>query len=488
MSHILQNETIAAISTGLTQSGISIIRVSGSKAVDIVDSLFINKKREHILKNARSHTLHYGFFCHGNNSVDQENDIIDEVLVSIMLAPKTYTGEDVVEVNCHGGIYVTSIILDEIIKNGAVSALPGEFTKRAFLNGRIDLTKAEAVMDMISSENELSRKISMDGLKGNLYKSINSLREEILEQVAYIEAALDDPEHYELTDYEDELRLKINDIIIKINELIDSYNDGKIIKNGIRTVILGKPNAGKSSLMNLLSGHERSIVTAIPGTTRDILEQDIKIRNLGITLVDTAGIHSTQDEVEKIGIERSLLALKDADLCLFVADSSINQDENDDLILKSILDAGIPFIVLLNKNDLNIVTEKSDIMDLIRNLSINKNIENNINDFDDNIIYFSVKDETGLDELKNRINKLFFSGNIASGSQNLIITNSRHYHELCSCKDSLKLVIESMDSHMPVDFYTVDLMQAYEHLGLIIGQEIGDDLADEIFSKFCMGK
>lgn len=472
----IKNDTIAAISTGLTDSGISIVRMSGPDSINIADKLFINKNKQHILKNAGSHTLSYGFFCNADK-------IIDEVLVSVMRAPHTYTGEDIVEINCHGGIYITQVILNTLYSFGAQSAEPGEFTKRAFLNGKLDLSKAESIMDLIASKNELSRKVSMDHLRGDILDAVNKLRASILEDVAYIESALDDPEHYDLTGFSDILLDHTENNLSVIKRLIDSYRDGQIIKNGIRTVILGKPNAGKSSLMNLLSGFDKSIVTNIPGTTRDILEQEIRIDNIALTLVDTAGIRETSDEVEKIGVSRSLEAIYRSDLIIFVCDASTQPDENDKKILISILKSGIPSIFLLNKCDLDTKVDTKKFESLILDIDSNY-FKNN----QKNIVSFSSKTSEGMEILKDTVISLFFSGNLESLSDSIIITNERQYKELLDCSKSLEFVIQSIKDGLFEDFYTIDLIQAYESLGYIIGVEIGDDLVNEIFSRFCMGK
>lgn len=454
-----QTDTIAAIATSMNSSGIGIIRVSGENAIAVADSIFRGKIK---LSECDSHTIQYGHIYDGDL-------LVDEVIVLIMKAPRSYTTEDTIEIDCHGGILVMKKILSLLLKNGARLAEPGEFTKRAFLNGRIDLSEAESVMDLISSNSELSMKNSIRQLSGALNSIIVDLRGKILYETAFIEAALDDPEHYDLTDYSLSLDSKVDKMLTTINSLIDSFNSGHILKEGISTLILGKPNAGKSSLLNTLSRRERAIVTDIPGTTRDTLEEHITINGVSLNIIDTAGIRDTDDLVEKIGVDKALDSINDADLILFVIDSSSDFDENDKFILEQISDK--KFIILLNKSDLSSKVTEEEICSL----------------YQKPVISFSSKTLDGLDSLENTITKMFFNGEIASDST-LYITNSRQADCLNRAKNSLLNVKLTIENSMPEDLFSIDLLDAYNSLGEITGETIDDDLANKIFSSFCMGK
>ncbi len=399
-------------------------------------------------------------------------EILDEVMAAVMKAPNSYTKEDTVEINCHGGVLIVQKVLETVLRNGARLAEPGEFTKRAFLNGRIDLAKAEAVMDIIHSRNEFALKSSMKQLKGSISDCIRQMREEILYEIAFIESALDDPEHISTEGYPEKLLPKIGDLLLRCNKLIDSADDGKVLKEGINTVIVGKPNAGKSSLMNLLVGEEKAIVTEVAGTTRDVLEESIRLHGIGLNIIDTAGIRSTEDVVEKIGVERALKIASDADLILYVVDSSVALDESDEEILDLI--RGKKCIVLLNKTDLVPVVEEEELRKKLRDAEIS-------------VIRTSTRDNTGIEEFENTIKEMFFSGAL-SMNEEVIITNMRHKQALEEARDSLLMVKKSLEDEMPEDFYSIDLMSAYASLGYIIGEEVGEDLVNEIFSKFCMGK
>lgn len=460
-----QTETIAAIATALSDSGIGIVRISGDDAIEIGSRVYRSKNGCHSLKDYGSHTIHYGFIMDGD-------EILDEVMVAVMKAPNSYTKEDTVEINCHGGVLIVQKVLETVLRNGARLAEPGEFTKRAFLNGRIDLAKAEAVMDIIHSRNEFALKSSMKQLKGSISDCIRQMREEILYEIAFIESALDDPEHISTEGYPEKLLPKIGDLLLRCNKLIDSADDGKVLKEGINTVIVGKPNAGKSSLMNLLVGEEKAIVTEVAGTTRDVLEESIRLHGIGLNIIDTAGIRSTEDVVEKIGVERALKIASDADLILYVVDSSIALDESDEEILDLI--RGKKCIVLLNKTDLVPVVEEEELRKKLRDAEIS-------------VIRTSTRDNTGIEEFENTIKEMFFSGAL-SMNEEVIITNMRHKQALEEARDSLLMVKKSLEDEMPEDFYSIDLMSAYASLGYIIGEEVGEDLVNEIFSKFCMGK
>lgn len=457
------NDTIAAIATGMTDAGISIIRISGDKAIEVADLVFKSKSGKKLI-DQKSHTMHFGYIYDGNTD-------IDEVLISIMRNPHSYTGEDTIEINCHGGIYITNKILEVVLSKGVRLASPGEFTKRAFLSGKMDLSKAEAVMDLIASKNDFAAKNSIKQLKGNILDEIHDLRSKIIYEIAYIESALDDPEHFDLTGYPDELDEKIINIEDTLNKLIDNSKNGKIRKDGISSVIVGKPNAGKSSFLNLLIGEDKAIVTSTAGTTRDVLEESVKLDDMILHLYDTAGIRDTSDEIEKIGVEKAKKHIEEADLILYMVDSSIPLDENDDDII-DLLNAR-NYIVLLNKSDLDTVTTEDDLKKILGS--------------DTSIIRISAKENMGVDEFSSALKKMFYNKNI-NINDDVIITNTRQIQELKLALDSLSLVRKSIADGMPEDFFSIDLTSAYEHLGFIIGEEINEDVVDEIFSKFCMGK
>lgn len=455
-------DTIAAVATAMSSSGIGIIRVSGEESIAIVDRIFKSKKSGKNLFKVPSHTVHYGMIQDGE-------EILDEVLVVVMRGPHSYTAEDTVEIDCHGGILMMKKILETVIKYGARPAEPGEFTKRAFLNGRIDLSQAEAVMDVINAQNDYAIKSSVSQLKGSVSRKVRSLRDEILYQIAYIESALDDPEHISLDGYSDQLLKTIEPMIQDVDNLLKSADNGRIVSEGIRTVILGKPNAGKSSLMNVLLGEERAIVTDIAGTTRDTLEEQIQLHGISLNIIDTAGIRDTEDVVEKIGVSRAKKVADEADLIIYVADGSRPLDENDEQIIKLIQNRKA--IVLMNKTDLKQEFSEKD-------LEAKTNLP---------VIGISAKEETGIDELEKAIQQMFYGGEINFNNE-VLITNIRHKTALADTLDSLKMVRQSICDHMPEDFLTIDLMDAYEQLGKIIGESVEDDLVNEIFSKFCMGK
>lgn len=464
----MKTDTIAAIATAMSDSGIGIIRVSGTEAIAIVNKIYKTKSGLRCLYSFASHTIHYGFI------VDDSDNVIDEVMVSVMKAPRTYTAEDTVEINCHGGVFMMNRILEEVIKNGARIAQPGEFTKRAFLNGRIDLSKAEAVMDIIQSKNQLALKSSVSQLRGSVSDMVRKLRQELIYEIAFIESALDDTEHISLDGYNEKLSSIVDNIIQELNALIESADNGKMLKEGINTVIVGKPNAGKSSLLNLLVGEEKAIVTNVAGTTRDVLEETIRLQGISLNIIDTAGIRTTEDAVEKIGVQRAKKYASDADLIVYVVDASVPLDESDNEIIDLIQNKR--FIVLLNKTDLDMIVTEGLLADRI-----------NIKDNDSCIIKTSTKDNKGIDIFEDRIKNMFFKGDISFNDQ-VFITNMRHKEAITDAYESMLQVRKSLINNMPEDFYSIDLMSAYASLGTIIGEEIGEDLVDEIFSKFCMGK
>lgn len=482
----MKTDTIAAIATAMSDSGIGIIRVSGDDAIEIVDKIYRNVNNEKVLKKYESHTIHYGFI------VKDDESVLDEVMVSVMKKPKSYTMEDTVEINCHGGVFMMREILSAVMHSGARIAQPGEFTKRAFLNGRIDLSKAEAIMDIIHAKNEFALQSSVKQLKGSVSDKIKDLREEILYEIAFIESALDDPEHISLDGYHERLSDKTEHIITELDKLLDSADDGRMLKEGINTVIVGKPNAGKSSLLNKLIGEERAIVTDVAGTTRDILEETISLGGITLNMIDTAGIRNTEDVVEKIGVEKAKNISKDADLILYVVDSSVNLDESDREIIQMIHNKNV--IILLNKSDLNEVVNEEKLSHMIYDVT-KKSFEGDNAGEDNNseksyimkMVKISTKEEDGIDTLTEFIRDMFFHGKISYNDE-VYITNMRHKEAICDAKESILQVINSLKMNMPEDFYSIDLMSAYASLGNIIGEEVGEDLVNEIFSKFCMGK
>ena len=457
----MRTDTIAAIATAMSSSGIGIIRISGDAAVQIVDRIFFMKNKKN-LSDMPTHTIHYGHVKDGD-------EVIDEVMVVLMRAPKSYTKEDTVEIDCHGGVYVMKRVLETVIKYGARPAEPGEFTKRAFLNGRIDLAQAESVIDIIHAKNEFALKSSERQLSGFLSSAVKTVREKLLHEIAFIESALDDPEHISLDGYPKTLQGIVEEAGKEIRKLLANSDNGKILKEGISTVIIGKPNAGKSSLLNTLVGEERAIVTDIAGTTRDVLEEQINLNGIILNVIDTAGIRKTDDVVEKIGVDRAKKYLNDADLAIYVVDTSTQLDENDFEIMEFLKDRKA--IILLNKSDLAPVTDRE---------SIRKHL-------DKKMIAISAKEQTGIGELEETIREMFFTGEVTFNDE-VYITNIRHKTALQEAMNSLNLVVQSIMDGMPEDFYSIDLMNAYEELGSIIGEAVEDDLVNEIFSKFCLGK
>ena len=457
----MKKDTIAAIATAMSSSGIGIVRISGDEAFDIIKKIYVGKNNKD-LTQVKSHTIHYGY-------VMDDEETIDEVLVMIMKGSHSFTGEDTVEIDCHGGVYVVKRILETVIKYGARPAEPGEFTKRAFLNGRLDLSQAEAVIDVINSKNEYALKSSVSQLKGNVQRKIKEIREEIIYHTAFIETALDDPEHISVDGYGEKLKITVDKLLEELNVLLKSSDNGRIIKEGIKTVIVGKPNAGKSSLLNVLVGEDRAIVTDIAGTTRDVLEEAIQLNGISLNIMDTAGIRDTEDVVEKIGVDKAKLYANEADLVIYVVDASRELDENDFNIIHMIQDKKA--VVLLNKSDLDTVVTENMIKSYIEKP----------------ILSISAKEESGIRELEDTLKDMFFHGEILFNDE-VYITNIRHKTALQDAYDSLVKVNVSIENNMPEDFYSIDLLDAYESLGSITGETIGEDLVNEIFSKFCMGK
>ena len=455
-------DTIAAIATAMAPSGIGIVRISGPEAVAVADRLYRGKKKEKKLADMKSHTIHYGWIV-------EKEQVLDEVLVMLMRGPHSYTGEDTVEIDCHGGVLAVKRVLEAVLHAGARIADPGEFTKRAFLNGGIDLSQAEAVMDVISAKSEYALQSSVSQLQGSVRRAVKEIREKLLYEIAFIESALDDPEHISLDGYPEKLEGIVQEEKRQIEKLLKSADDGKMLQEGIKTVILGKPNAGKSSLLNLLVGEEKAIVTDIAGTTRDVLEEQISLGGISLRMLDTAGIRSTADKVEQIGVERAKEHAKNADLILYVVDASVPLDENDGQIMELL--KGRKTILLLNKSDLETVISKEELTARI----------------DAPVLNISAREETGLAELEALIKEMFFQGEISFNDE-VYITNMRQKRALEEALESLKLVENSIAMGMPEDFFSIDLMNAYERLGSIIGEAVGEDLVNEIFSKFCTGK
>ena len=439
---MLYNDTIAAIATRMTSSGIGIIRISGSDAFAVAEKIFRPHKKDKRLSEQETYTIHYGTIMDGKET-------LDEVIVLLMKGPHSYTAEDTVEIDCHGGVFVMKKILELVL--------------------RIDLSQAEAVMDVIESKNAYALKSSVSQLSGSVMRKIKEIREKVLYEIAFIESALDDPEHISLDGYPEELGKKVDNLSDEVRKLLINAEDGRVLREGIKTVIIGKPNAGKSSLLNVLAGDERAIVTDIAGTTRDTLEEQIQIRGLSLCMVDTAGIRQTEDVVEKIGVDRARKAADQADLILYVVDSSTNLDENDDEIISFLKDQNV--VVLLNKTDLSMVTTPEMVKERLHKP----------------VVCISARMETGIDELADLLESMFLSGKV-SFNEEVYLTNARQKRAMEEAGESLKKVQESISLGMPEDFYSIDLMDVYESLGSITGESVGEDLVNEIFSKFCMGK
>lgn len=463
---IKEFDTIAAIATAFGEGGIGIIRISGEDAFSIANKIFkpFAKNKQNInIKDYESHTLTYG-------KIEDNGEMIDEVLLSVMKAPKTYTCENVIEINCHGGNNSVKRVLQTVLKNGARIAENGEFTKRAFLNGRIDLSQAEAVIDIINSKTEIAHKSAVGRLKGKLNQKIEEYRNDILTMTAHIEAAIDYPEHDDETMTYKTIEENTKILIKKINKLLKTADTGRIVKEGIKTVILGKPNVGKSSILNTLLDEERAIVSDIAGTTRDALKEHININGIALNIIDTAGIRNTDDEIEKIGVLKSKEYAKDADLILLVLDNSKKIDDEDIEILEFIKDKKV--ILIINKIDLEKNIDENILKNYIK---------------PENILKISVKKDLGFDTLNQKIETLFFNGEI-NISEDTLITNERNKNSLFNAIKSLENVLNTIENLMPEDFLSMDLIEAYRYLGEITGASLDEDVIDKIFSEFCLGK
>ena len=471
----VQNDTIAAVATAAAAAGIGILRVSGPRAIEICDRFYENARGLHDLKEHASNTIMYGFI------VDRNGSRVDEVMVSVFRAPRSYTTEDTVEINSHGGIYLLGKILEIILQAGARLAEPGEFTRRAFLGGRIDLSRAEAVMDLISSQNEFAHRTALAQLSGSVEKKVRELRSTILYEMAFIESAIDDPDSYagDLEGYPEKLDGICEKLVCEMEVLLKAGEQGAVLKEGIRTAIIGRPNAGKSSLLNDLAGTERAIVTEIAGTTRDTLEESVRIGGVQLCLTDTAGIRDTEDRVEKIGIERARAAVEKSELVLYLIDASegITAEDRDIALFLQQWKSEIPAIrrciVLLNKSDLPPVTDADKVRSFFTEA--------------DAVLSCSLKTGEGAQELRTAIEEMYRAGELQQQSE-ILLTSSRHREAVREACSSLELVRRSIAMGMSEDFFAIDLMNAYACLGKITGEAVEDDLVEEIFSKFCMGK
>jgi len=473
----MENDTIAAIAAGDQDTGIGVIRISGEDAFSTVEKIFRNSRKEKANITAmRSHTIHYGYIV-------DKNEVIDEVMLLIMKKPHSYTGEDTAEIDCHGGFYVKKRILESLVRSGARPAEPGEFSRRAFLNGKMDLTKAEAVMDIIRSRNDYALQSSLRQLSGSFSEKIKSIRKRILYQTAFIESALDDPEHISLDGYAGKLETAMLEIKGELQELQDTFENGRMIKEGIRTVIVGKPNVGKSSLLNILSGSDRAIVTDMPGTTRDTIEEQIRLGGMLINLVDTAGIRKTENQIEQIGVKKAKQHAEECDLVIYMIDASQPLDTDDKEIIKLLRKQKT--IVLLNKTDLEEKVTKQEAEAFIE--TCREEYRNTREDSEWPVIEVSMLGHQGIQELNETIQTMFFTGKMEC-SDEIIITNVRHRNALAEAQRSIGLVMDGIRNGMPEDFYSIDLLDAYNTLGTITGETAKEDLIDEIFSKFCTGK
>ncbi|WP_026908465.1 tRNA uridine-5-carboxymethylaminomethyl(34) synthesis GTPase MnmE [Paucisalibacillus globulus] len=459
---MFDTETITAISTPIGEGAISIVRLSGSDAIEITSKIYKGKD----LQEVESHTIHYG------KIIDPEtNEVAEEVMVTVMRGPKTFTREDVVEINCHGGLVSVNRVLEIVLNQGARLAEPGEFTKRAFLNGRIDLSQAEAVMDLIRAKTDKAMNVALKQMDGRLSSLIKKYRQSLLETVAHVEVNIDYPEYDDVEEMSHEMmRVKTKEVHAEIEELLSVAKQGKILREGIATAIIGRPNVGKSSLLNALVQENKAIVTDIPGTTRDIIEEYVNVRGIPLRLIDTAGIRETEDVVERIGVERSRQALKEADLILLVLNNNEELTEEDLRLLEVV--KGLEYIVIINKTDLNQKLDVEKVRDLVE---------------DKRIVSTSLLKEEGIGELESAIADSFFAGEIDSVDLTYV-SNARHIQLLKQAKQALEDAMDSLDMGMPLDIVQIDVTRTWEFLGEIIGDTASDSLIDQLFSQFCLGK
>jgi len=458
-------DTIAAISTPMGEGAIAIIRLSGPDAVQIADRMYKGPKEKKLV-SVDSHTIHYGHIVDSNTE-----QVIEEVMVSVLRAPKTFTREDVIEINCHGGIVTVNKVLQLALKEGARLAEPGEFTKRAFLNGRIDLSQAEAVMDLIRAKTDRAMNVAMTQMEGRLSGLIKRLRGEILETLAHVEVNIDYPEYDDVEEMTHRVLVeKATSVKKEIESLLTTSQQGKILREGLSTVIIGRPNVGKSSLLNSLVQETKAIVTDIPGTTRDVIEEYVNVRGVPLRLVDTAGIRETEDIVERIGVERSRQVLKEADLILLVLNYSEELSEEDIKLFEAV--SGMDIIVIVNKTDLEPKLDVEKVKELAK---------------DRPVVTTSLLQEKGIDELEMAIQSLFFTGSIESGDLTYV-SNTRHIALLQEAKQSIEDALEGIEMDVPIDIVQIDLTRCWEQLGEIIGDAVHESLIDQLFSQFCLGK
>lgn len=458
----MKTDTIAAISTAVGEGAIGIVRLSGPEAIEISNKLFKGNN----LHEVSSHTIHYGHI------VDPvTNEKLDEVMTSVLKEPKTFTKEDIVEINCHGGVVAVNRVLNIVLKNGARLAEPGEFTKRAFLNGRIDLSQAEAVMDLIQAQTDKAMSVAMTQLDGRLSMLIQSLRQMLLETIAQVEVTIDYPEYDDVEELSHKMmREKTNEVLREIENLLAVANQGKILREGIQTAIVGRPNVGKSSLMNMLVQEEKAIVTDIPGTTRDMIEEHVNVRGIPLTLIDTAGIRETEDQVEKIGVGRSRAVLQTADLILVMLNNNEELTEEDKEILKAV--QSLDYIVLINKVDLESKINLDEVKSLIS---------------DNKIIEMSLTQDKGINDLEQTLVDKFFEGDL-SPKDMTYVSNARHIDLLEQSKSALEDALNGLELAMPIDIIQIDITRTWEYLGEIIGDTASEGLIDQLFSQFCLGK
>ncbi|QHA94054.1 tRNA uridine-5-carboxymethylaminomethyl(34) synthesis GTPase MnmE [Bacillus sp. N1-1] len=458
----MEYETIAAISTPMGEGAIAIVRLSGEEAIKIADRLYKGKQR---LESVDTHTIHYGHLIDPDTK-----QVAEEVMVSVMRGPRTFTKEDIVEINCHGGLVSVNRVLELVLRSGARLAEPGEFTKRAFLNGRIDLSQAEAVIDLIRAKTDRAMNVALNQMEGRLSTLIASLRQQLLETVAHVEVNIDYPEYDAEEMTKDLLSTQLKEVEKEIEGILVTARQGKILREGLSTVIVGRPNVGKSSLLNSLVHENKAIVTDVPGTTRDVIEEYVNVRGVPLRLVDTAGIRETEDLVERIGVERSRERLKQADLILLVLNYNDELTHEDEKLFEAV--KGMDVIVIINKTDLD---KKLD-LDRVKELAE-----------EHPMITTSLKHEQGVDELEQSISELFFAGEVES--QDLTyVSNSRHIALLEQSRRTLEDALEAVEAGMPVDMVQIDITRTWEILGEIIGDTVSDSLIDQLFSQFCLGK